>query len=234
MDFIFWGNKPKHKHNKKEKKEKKEKNKNDGNDLKDGIDGINLNDTNDTNDTKDTHNVVHENKIVNQIIIRHFKTQNNKIDYKNSYEEAKPYILFIKKYVEQNNIKEIDIYTSPQERTLITSLVIHMYLRDLKNIVIHKPRINEHLNRDPLKRKIDSLLQYFSSHIKTNENKLTINVTHSSVYSTIFVGLLCGTNNECSHKYDSMYVKKKIHEHSLSWIKSNTNKNDFDFNMRME
>ena len=42
------------------------------------------------------------------IIIRHFKTKNDKINYSKCYDESKPYIKFIKSYIEKNNIKEIE------------------------------------------------------------------------------------------------------------------------------
>ncbi len=229
MDFILW----KKKINNAGKSKKKNLNKN-------------INNTNDTNDINNNQLLNQQNEYNNyennnnpcyQIVIRHFKTYRNKINYKNNYDEARPYVSMIKKYIDMNGIKEIFIYTSPQERTIITSLVLHMYLRDFQNVTVHKPKINDNLDRDPNKKNISGIYNYFYNYSKNHSSqnkKLFIHVTHSSVYSAVFLGLLCGTNNECPNSLEHLVNNKRIHSHSISWIKYFNGKMDFDFNIKME
>lgn len=166
------------------------------------------------------------------IIIRHFKTHNNKIDYTNSYKEALPYINFIKKYISKFGINEIEIRTSPLERTLITSLILYIKIKDIEGINIHKPRINKYLERDPSKERQDSILKHFKSNYKT-ENKLIINITHSSVYSRVFTSLMSGMSKETIHLKD-ITNEKKIHAHSLSFLTDINNEVKYGFNLLME
>jgi hypothetical protein len=166
------------------------------------------------------------------IIIRHFKTHNNKIDYTNSYKESIPYINFIKKYISKFNINEIEIRTSPLERTLITSLILYIKIKDMEGINVHKPRINRYLERDPSKQRVESILKHFKSNYKTG-NKLVINITHSSVYSRVFTSLMTGMSSENVNLKD-ISNEKKIHAHSLSFLTDTGSEIKYGFNLLME
>lgn len=167
-----------------------------------------------------------------QLIIRHFKTLNNKIDYTNSYKEAIPYINFIKKYINKFGIKEIEIRTSPLERTLITSLILYIKIKDIEGITVHKPRINKYLERDPSKKRQESINKYFKSNYKT-ENKLIINVTHSSVYAKVFTSLMSGMSTDEINLKD-ISNEKRIHAHSLSFLTDIGSDIKYGFNLLME
>jgi hypothetical protein len=174
-----------------------------------------------------------ENQELNHhIIIRHFKTHNNRIDYTNSYKEAIPYVNFIKKYVSKFGIKEIEIRTSPLERTLMTSLILYIKLKDTEGLNIHKPRINKYLERDPTKSKQEVLMKHFKSNYKT-DNKLIISITHSSVYARIFLGLMSGMSKEIINMKD-LTKEKKIHAHSLSFLTDINNEIKYGFNILMD
>jgi len=177
-----------------------------------------------------TNPVIEENN--HHIIIRHFRTHNNKIDYTNSYKEAIPYINFIKRYINKFGIKDIEIRTSPLERTLITSLILYVKFKDMEGINIHKPRINKYLERDPSKQKQDLILKHFKSNYKT-QNKLVINVTHSSVYSRVFTSLMSGMNDENVNLKD-ITSNRKIHAHTLSFLTDIGSDIKYGFNLLME
>lgn len=166
------------------------------------------------------------------IIIRHFKTHNNRIDYTNSYKEANPYINFIKKYINKFGIKDIEIYTSSLERTLMTSLILYIKIKDIDGINIHKPRINKYLERDPSKQKQDLILKHFKSNYKT-QNKLVINITHSSVYSRVFTSLMSGMNDE-NVNLKEITNDRTIYAHSLSFLTDIGSDIKYGFNLLME
>lgn len=168
------------------------------------------------------------------IIIRHFKTKNDKINYSRCYEEATLYINFLKLYIEKYDINEIEIETSSYERTLMTSLIIYIELQEQLNnkIHIHKPKLNKYLERQTDKTKQQSILNYFKSYSNT-KGKLIIKITHSSIYLKIFHGLLQGINNK------EINIKKitdntHIHSHSLSFITDIGDEIKYAFNIKME
>ncbi len=204
------------------------------------MDNIKDNGKNKDNKNKDSKNK--DNKITkekikynpnHQIVIRHFKTESNeRIDYTHSYKEAEPYINFIKKYISKFGIKEIDIKTSPLERTLMTSLILYIKLSDIVGLTVHKPRIEKYLERDPSKNKLDQTFKKFKNDYKT-DGKLVINITHSSVYSTVFLGLMSGMNNE-NTKLSDITNNKKIHHHSLSFLADIDSEVKYGFNILME
>jgi hypothetical protein len=163
-----------------------------------------------------------------QIIIRHFKTHNNKINYKDSYDEATPYINFITKYIKKYGIKKIKIKTSPIERTLLTALVLYIKIKDIENISVSKPVIDENLVRDPLQKNKDSIIKYYKKNYKT-KSRLVINITHSSTYPQVFTGLMQGMNI-----YNNITNIAKIHTHSLSYITDYNNKKKYGYNYKME
>ena len=172
----------------------------------------------------------------NLIIIRHFKTSHNKINYENCYKEAGPYIEFINKYIKDHDINEIYIYTSAQDRTFITGLVIcaELQLHKSNNIFISNPIINKNIDRDPFKKHKKSIAKYFSTNVKKycnndNSNKLIIYVTHSSVYYTIFKSIVDTLKNKDSINISS----RRIHYNSLSYISKNDKKIKYEFNLEM-
>lgn len=152
-------------------------------------------------------------------IIRHFETDGDeKINYKNSVKEVNSFINFIFNYINKNNIKEIDIFISPQERTLITGLILSNYLKDIPNIKVNSPVINKIIDRDPKKKKKETINNYFKNTREIYKNNtITIYVTHSSTYFSIFEGILKNVGVK------SKTETKKIHEYSLSYI-TRTNK----------
>lgn len=167
-----------------------------------------------------------------QMVIRHFKTHHNRINYPQSYKEAIPYINFIKKYMEKFSLKEIVIKTSPIERTLMTSLILYIKLKELDIYDINKPIIDKNLERDPTKEKKDNIINHYKKNYDSGE-KLVINVTHSSVYSNLFVGLMSGMN-EADIKLKDISDEKRIHAHSLSFLTDYKDEVKYGFNILME
>ncbi len=167
------------------------------------------------------------------IIIRHFKTKNDKIDYNKCYDEAKPYVKFIKTYVEKYGIYEIELRTSSYERTLMTSLIIYITLKDyLPHLVIEKPKIYKYLERQTNKLKQKEVINHFKKHNLTN-NKLVINITHSSIYLKVFTGLIMGLSEE-NIDIDKLIQERHIHSHSLSYLTDINDEVKYSFNIKME
>ena len=168
------------------------------------------------------------------IIIRHFKTKNDKIDYTKCYDEAIPYIKFIKAYIEKNNITEIEFNTSTYDRTLMTSLILFIELSDSldHNYNITKPVSNKYLERQTNHMKQQSIVNHFKSKYKT-KGKLIISVTHSSIYLKVFTGLIIGMN-ESDVDIDSIIEEKHIHSHSLSYLTDRGDEVKYGFNIKME
>lgn len=170
------------------------------------------------------------------LLIRHFRTDSdNKIDYVNSPKEAEPYIHFIIEYIKSNNIELVEIFSSPQDRTFLTSIILSNILKDSKDlnkIQINYPLINKMIDRDPSKERVEDTQKYFKKILKNNnfyiKNKLVIYITHSSIYYNIFksiIDLLSGNN-----KLD---IKQRIHRNSLSWIRFIDKKLKYNFNIQM-
>ncbi len=178
-----------------------------------------------------THSNTEEN---HHIIIRHFKTKNDKIDYTKCYEEAIPYIKFIKSYIEKNNITEIEFNTSIYDRTLMTSLILFIELSESvgDKYYIKKPVVSKYLERQTNHIKQQNVINYFKSKYKT-KGKLIISITHSSIYLKVFTGLIIGMNND-NVDIDTIVQEKHIHSHSLSYLTDKGDEVKYGFNIKME
>ena len=183
-----------------------------------------------TKKSKDLDNINHN----HHIIIRHFKTKNDKLNYSKSYNEAVPYINFLKSYIEKYNINEVIIYTSSYERTLMTSLIIYIELKEILNhkIYIQKPVLNKYLERQTNKTKHQSIVNHFKS-AYNSKGVLVINITHSSIYLKVFHGLLQGMNNE-DLDINKIVDDTHIHSHSLSFLTDISSEVKYGFNIKME
>lgn len=170
-------------------------------------------------------------KNIHHILIRHFKTKNEQIDYNNSYDEAEPYVKFILNYVKKYHINEISILSSSAERTLLTGLVLFIKLEQdqhLKNIIIEKPKIDEKLFRDPTHSNVENTQDYYKNYSDFSNNKLIIHITHSSVYRVIFEGIL-STFEDNQEVIKKITRERRIHSNSLSYI-NNIKKNNKKYN----
>ena len=184
-----------------------------------------------TKKTKDLDEKTNNN---HHIIIRHFKTKNDKLNYSKSYDEAVPYINFLKSYIEKYNINEVIIYTSSYERTLMTSLILYIELKEILNYKIHiqKPLLSKYLERQTNKFKQQSIVNHFKSDYNT-KGKLIINITHSSIYLKVFHGLLQGMNSE-DLDINKLVDNIHIHSHSLSFLTDISSEVKYGFNIKME
>lgn len=182
-------------------------------------------------------------KNFNIIIIRHFKTTNNKnkeekIIYEDAFDQAKPFINFINKYINKyDKIDKIKFISSPQDRTIITGLIISSILKSdiienkIKKIIIEDPIIEEVIDRDPHKKKHITTCKVLSKKISEeyDENTLYIFITHSSLIYNTFSCLL---NSHLKNKLDNF--AEKIHSYSLSYIVKRNNKITYEFNKNLK
>lgn len=167
-----------------------------------------------------------------QILIRHFKTKDDKINYSKCYLESIPYIKFIKSYIDKYNIHEVEIHTSSYERTLITALILYIELSELfKNITVQKPVLNKFLDRQINSLKHPVILNNFKCNYKT-KGKLFINITHSSIYIKVFSGLLLGMNENVD--INKVINDTYIHTHSLSYLSDLDKEVKYGYNFKME
>ena len=178
-----------------------------------------------------SHSNTNEN---HHIIIRHFKTKNDKIDYTKCYNEAIPFIKFIKAYIDKNNIKEIEFNTSIYDRTLMTALILFIELSDSlgHNYYIKKPVSSKYLERQTNQMKQQVIVNHFKSKYKT-KGKLIISVTHSSIYLKVFTGLIIGMNED-DVDIDSIAQEKHIHSYSLSYLTDKGDEVKYGFNIKMD
>jgi hypothetical protein len=162
-------------------------------------------------------------------IIRHFETDNNeKINYQNSIKEVVSFIKVINEYIKKFNINEIDIITSPQDRTLITGLILSNYLKDINNIKVNSPTIDNIIDRDPKKKRREEIKHHFKHTKSIYKNKtIIIYVTHSSVYYTIFESILKNIGVKTINE------SNKIHKYSLSYINKNNKNVEYLFNLNL-
>jgi len=180
---------------------------------------------------------------INLIIIRHFKTfrdqkNNEKIKYNNAFEHSTSFIKFIKNTLDKSpEINNIKFITSPQERTIITGLIISNCIKNeiiekkiKNNIKITEPVIDDILDRDPNKEKEKDMHDYFKNNsLNFNSNTLYIYITHSSVIYTFFKCLMDFL--KVSTTFD---LEKHISSYSLTYVgkKENTIKYKFNKNMK--
>lgn len=167
------------------------------------------------------------------ILIRHFKTKDESIDYANSYNEASLYIKFITKYMKKYKLTKINMYTSSTERTLLTSLILYicLYEKSDNNFIINKPIIDVKLYRDPTRERREEISRYYKNFHSDNKT-LNIHVTHSSTYKSIFIGLL---ENIISNQNEikSITEESKIHSNTLSYVNDISNKHKYAFNISL-
>ena len=160
------------------------------------------------------------------MIIRHFKTEKDeRINYNKSQEYIKYFIKIIKSYILDNKTKKIKIYTSDCDRTIITSLLIYIKLKDELNISILSPNTDIMLNRDPNKKKYPEIKKYFNDYV-FNENELIIFFTHSSIYTHLLNSILENKIDNFKH----ICNKKRVHSFSISHIGYKKNIN-YKFNI---
>jgi hypothetical protein len=179
----------------------------------------------------------------NIIIIRHFKTfeddkGNEKILYKKSLSRSVKFVDFIKKYVNENkSINKIKIYTSNQDRTIMTAFILISKLKseiissELKNVNIFEPIITDIIDRDPKKNKYKGVCDKIKNIIepKLKNDTLYVFITHSSLIFNLF---------ECFYNIytDKNVAKtnKNIHSYSLSFMTKTNNHLKSKFNINMD
>ena len=178
-----------------------------------------------------------ENKYL--MIIRHFETHKNseKIKFNNSFTKSQMFINYIKKFIKKyTNIKKIKFYTSNQDRTIITSLILSSNLKNeiindtILNLQIYEPEINDILDRDPKKIKKNDTCKYFKNIIKKSmdNDTLYIYITHSSVIYNLFK---CIVKNITNEKFD--IPDKRIHSYSMSTFVKCDDKIHYSFNKKI-
>lgn len=182
-----------------------------------------------------------ENKYL--MLIRHFETyydkkNNEKIKFDESFKKADMFVKYIKKFIDKYpDIKKIKFYTSDQDRTIMTSLVLSSILKseiiknNIKNIKIYDPIIDNIIDRDPKKNKSDKICQEFQNMIKNEmkENTLHIYITHSSIIYNLFKCILYYLFGE---KFNDS--NKKIHNYSISYVAKNYDKIHYNFNKKID
>lgn len=175
-------------------------------------------------------------------LIRHFKTNcEERINYSNSYDEAKLYIDEIVKCIKKYHIKKINMYVSDVDRTLLTSLIIHIKLCDIINtngydVTINKPEVDDYLFRDPRRERCSYITDYFKNKNKRCKDKnaehtMVINVTHSSCYRSIYKGYLQGIFKD-SYLIEDIIKDARINSNGMSYI-TNFSKNKYYYNRKM-
>lgn len=180
---------------------------------------------------------------INIFIIRHFKTfydsnDYEKIRYEKAFEYSKPFVDFIGKFIEKNpKINRIKFITSPQDRTVITSLIISSDLKTnilkekIRNVEIIDPIIDKIVDRDPKNNRKDFVCNYFKKRINSdfNENTIYIYITHSSVIYSTFKCII----DNLVHKTTTDFAER-IHCFSLSYLIKSKDKVIFEFNKNMK
>lgn len=169
----------------------------------------------------------------NIIIIRHFKTCNERINYEESLIISDNFIKKIIEHMEYNNINDIIIYTSDTDRTIVTALILVVKLKDY-NINVKFPQIENNLNRDPFHERIEITQNYFDN-FKFDNNKLVIFITHSSVYEYLYKILLLKLSNKIlkDNIFDLKKNNTRIFSYSMSYINLKNDKLKSKFNIDM-
>ena len=180
---------------------------------------------------------------INIFIIRHFKTfydsnDLEKIRYEKGFDQSKFFVEFIGKFIDKNpKINKIKFITSPQDRTIITSLIISSNLKTyilkqkIRNIEIIDPVIDKQVDRDPKKKRKDNVCGYFKNKIQSefNDNTIYIYITHSSIIYNTFKCII----DNMVHKTTTDF-NEKIHGFSLSYLIKSKDKIHFEFNKNMK
>ena len=171
-------------------------------------------------------------------VIRHFKTLKGteQINYTDSYSEAEPYIKKLKELINDNKIELVKIKSSPQDRAILTSLILYIKLKDIltqNSIKIVKPEVEKYLDRDPSKKNTEKIKQFFIKYCSKkskSEKVIVINITHSSVYHTVYKAMFDGMTG----KNNKEPKKTHIHGNSISYIEYINDKTvNWEFNIPM-
>jgi hypothetical protein len=174
------------------------------------------------------------------MIIRHFDTVRgtDKIKFNESLEKSHQFVYYISEFLDKYpEIKKIKFYTSDQDRTIITSLILSSKLKSeiirkkINNLQVYDPTINNKIDRDPKKKYKIQTCNYFKYIVdKTFDDKtLYIYITHSSIIYDLF---------KCITEYlinDRVEIQNnKIHSYSISTIISNNDKVNYTFNKKID
>ena len=174
------------------------------------------------------------------MIIRHFETVEGKekIKFNESFEKSQLFINYIENFINKYpHINKIKFYTSDQERTIITSLILSSNLKgeiiknNIHDLQIYDPIINNKIDRDPKKKNKSKICKYFKNMIEKSldDETLYIYVTHSSVIYNLFKCMVDYFIGEIIDDFD-----KKIHKYSISTIVNNNDSVNYNFNKKID
>ena len=174
------------------------------------------------------------------MIVRHFETFKGveKIKFRESFEKSQLFINYIESFIDKYpEIKKIKFYTSNQERTIMTSIILSSNLKseiinnNIFNLKIYDPVINDNLDRDPKKIYKIKTCNYFKNIIdkSLDDKTLHIYVTHSSVIYNLFK---CMLEYLTDSKIDDF--NKKIHSYSISTIVGKNDRISYSFNKKID
>lgn len=174
------------------------------------------------------------------MIIRHFETFKGieKIKFNKSFEKSQLFINYIESFINKySDIKKIKFYTSDQERTIMTSLILSSNLKSeiiknkFTNLKIYDPIINNKIDRDPKKKNKNQTCNYFKNTIEKSldDETLYIYVTHSSIIYDLFK---CIVDYFIGEQIDDF--NKKIHRYSISTIVNNKDMVNYNFNKKID
>lgn len=164
---------------------------------------------------------MHKGKIFN-FVVRHLSTVDERINYDKSYKEIRSTVKSIRKVAKDYNVEDIKIYTSSEDRTLLTSLILYIKLKEkMPEVKIRKPELNSMIERDPKRSRSESIKKYFKEKNKFKDSKkspkIIIYVTHSSCYRNICRGLILGITVDIKD-IEAMLKEMYICDHAVSLI----------------
>lgn len=136
------------------------------------------------------------------VIIRHYKTEKHhhkeNIIYNKTFDKSKSYVKMIVKLCNKSKFNKITFVCSPQDRTMMTSLILSSALKSyfianrIHNIKIIDPIIDEKINRDPHKNKsftdYEKVIKKYDD--SSNTKSLVIFITHSSVIHSLYKSIM--------------------------------------------
>lgn len=176
------------------------------------------------------------------LILRHFKTtkdskKNEKIIYDDAFDRSESFANFIIIFLKEHpNIHKVKFITSPQDRTIMTALVISSMFKTkifedkIIDIEIIDPLIDKMIDRDPHKKKKNAIFKYFKNNIRKDNSKHTlyVYVSHSSIIHNMFKAIvnICSNNN-------ILVRKEHIYAYSLSYIFNNGYDLTYEYNKNM-
>lgn len=136
------------------------------------------------------------------VIIRHYKTEKHhhkeNIIYDKTFDKSKRYVKMIVKLCKKSKFNKITFVCSPQDRTMMTSLILSSALKSyfiankIYDIKIIDPIIDEKINRDPHKNKsftdYEKVIKKYDQ--GPNSKSLVIFITHSSVIYSLYKSII--------------------------------------------